>query len=213
MLSEEVLKHSLSVIGTALQIFRAVPASWQVIRTRQADPGDGMAISLLLVSGIWWTVYAIEIDNLPTLISSVVGLAPVIATLGILRQSGHLRRSSVLVLGIGLALVPIAIASQEAAAVVAAATGAAIGVPAAIEVLRRPESVHDVSLATWVLVTVNATVWIVYGILIQHPVLGVAGLVQFPCCILIIDRSLRARRRDGAAGREANRASGSTPAD
>lgn len=201
MLSEEVLKHSLSVIGTALQIFRAVPASWQVIRTRQADAGDGMAVSLLMISGIWWTVYAIEIGNLPTLISSIVGLAPVIATLGILHQSGHLRRSSVLLLGVGLALVPLAIASQETAAVVAAATGAAIGVPAAIEVLRRPESIHEVSIATWALVSVNATVWIVYGILIEHPVLGVAGLVQFPCCVLIIDRSLRARRRDDAPSR------------
>lgn len=198
MLTEEVLKHSLSVVGTALQISRAVPAAWQVIRTRQANPGDGMAISLLMISGIWWTVYALEIGNLPTLISSIVGLAPVIATLGILRESGNLRRSSVIVLVVGAALVPIAVADQEAAAVVAAATGAVIGVPAAIGVLRRPESIQEVSIGTWVLITVNATVWIVYGILIGHPILGAAGVLQLPCCLLIIHRSLRARRKQTA---------------
>jgi uncharacterized protein with PQ loop repeat len=190
---EEVLKHSLSVIGTALQISRAVPASWQVIRTRQVDPGDGLAISLLMISGIWWTVYAIEIGNMPTLISSVVGLAPVVATLGILHESGNLRRSNLLLVVVGVVAVPIAIVSSGTAAAVAAATGAAIGVPTAIDVLRRPDSTGDVSIGTWVLVTVNATVWIVYGILIEHPILGAAGLIQLPCCLVIIVRWLRAR--------------------
>jgi uncharacterized protein with PQ loop repeat len=193
-LTEEVIKQTLSVVGTTLQIARALPYALRVLRTRQVDADGAMGVDLLLLSGIWWVVYALDIGNLPTLVSSLAGLVPAAVTLWVLWRSGHLHARAVALLVLGLLLVPVAIESSRTAAVVAAAATAIIGVPSAIGVLRRPESIAQTSLATWGLVGVNATVWLAYGILIRHPILGAAGVVQLPCCLVILGRGLRQRR-------------------
>ena len=185
-MSEEFVKHALAVIGTALYVARAIPSTVQVIRTRQVDAGGIVGLDLLTVSGIWWVIYALEIDNYPTLISSLAGLLPAAVTLLILWRAGELHGRGLALLIAGLALIPIALASSRLAAVIAALLGAMIAVPEAISLLRNPDRAHeDVSFTMWALVGMNAVVWLVYGIMIEHPVLGAAGLIQLPCAILI----------------------------
>jgi uncharacterized protein with PQ loop repeat len=180
------------VIGTVLYVARALPATVQVIRTREVDAGGVIGLDLLTVSGIWWVVYALEIDNYPTLISSLAGLLPAALTLLILWRARELHARGIAILLAGLALIPIAVASSRLAAVVAALLNALIAVPEAISLLRDPQRAdEDVSFTMWVLVGVNAVVWLVYGILIEHPILGAAGLVQLPCAILICWRIAR----------------------
>lgn len=196
-MSDELIKHGLSVVGTTLQITRAMPSALRVIRTRRIDAGGALGVDLLLISGLWWVVYAFEIGNLPTFVSSLVGLAAPIAALWVLGRSGQLRPRAIALVVIGIALIPVAIESSRDAAVVAAVLGAMIGVPSAIGVLLSPDAIDDVPIGTWILVGVNATVWIAYGILISHPILGAAGILQLPCCMLIYARALRRRSDAG----------------
>jgi uncharacterized protein with PQ loop repeat len=191
-LSEEFLKHALAVVGTALYVARAIPSTVQVIRTRKVDAGGVVGLDLLTVSGIWWVIYALEIDNYPTLISSVAGLLPAVVTLLILWRAGELHGRGLVLLLAGVALIPIALASSRLAAVIAALLGALIAVPEAFSLLRNPERAgEDISFTMWLLVGVNAVVWLVYGIMIEHPILGAAGLIQLPCAILICWRLAR----------------------
>ena len=41
---------------------------------------------------------------------------------------------------------------------------------------------------------VNAVVWLVYGLLIGHFLLGAAGVIQLPCSIIVMQRTVRDRR-------------------
>ena len=67
--------------------------------------------------------------------------------------------------------------------------------PQALRLLRDPDaSVAGVSLGTWGLLTANA---LVYGLLIRHPLLGAAGLVQLPASFIVFRRAL-AERSAGA---------------
>ncbi len=67
-----------------------------------------------------------------------------------------------------------------------------IAVPEAISLMRDPERAdEDVSLTMWLLVAVNAVVWLAYGVMIEHPVLGLAGLVQLPTALIICWRACR----------------------
>jgi uncharacterized protein with PQ loop repeat len=190
--SEEFLQHALGAIGTALYVARAIPSTVQVIRTRRVDAGGVVGLDLLTVSGIWWVIYAVEIDNYPTLISSLAGLLPAAATLLILRRAGELHGRSVRLLVAGMALIPIAIADSRLAAVTAAVLGALIAVPEAVSLVRDPERAdEDISFTMWLLVAVNAVVWLAYGIMVEHPVLGLAGLVQLPTALVICWRARR----------------------
>ena len=157
-----------------------------MIRTRKVDAGGIAGLDLLTVSGIWWVIYALEIDNYPTLISSLAGLLPAALTLLILWHARELHGRGLALLIAGLALIPIALASSRDAAWIAALLGAAIAVPETVSLLRNPERAHeDISFSMWLLVGVNAVVWLIYGVMIGHPILGAAGLIQLPCAILI----------------------------
>jgi len=43
------------------------------------------------------------------------------------------------------------------------------------------------------MVASNGVVWLVYGVLVGHPLLGAAGLLQLPCSMIVIARPLRDR--------------------
>jgi uncharacterized protein with PQ loop repeat len=190
--SEEFLQHALGVIGTALYVARAIPSTVQVIRTRRVDEGGVFGLDLLTVSGVWWVIYALEIDNYPTLIASLGALLPAVATLLILWRAGRLHRRGAAILVAGVALIPIAILSSWLAVAVAATLGAVVAVPEAVSLMRDPERAdEDVSVTMWLLVAVNAVVWLAYGIMIEHPVLGLAGLVQLPSALVILWRAYR----------------------
>ena len=191
-MSEEFLKQALGVVGTALQIGRAVPSTIEVLRTRRVDAGGAMGLDLLTVSGLWWVVYALEIDNYPTLIASAAGLLPAVFALLVLWRAGRLHRRGAMLLVAGVALIPIAIVSEWLAAGIATILGAVIAVPEAISLARDPARAdEDVSVTMWLLIGVNAVVWLVYGIMIEHPVVGAAGVVQLPCVIVIFWRLAR----------------------
>jgi uncharacterized protein with PQ loop repeat len=84
---------------------------------------------------------------------------------------------------------------------VTAAVGAAgIAVPQAARLLRNPDaSAANASIGMWALVAFNAVVWLVYGVLVGHPLLGAAGLLQLPCSMIVIYRALHERKEAVAA--------------
>lgn len=169
----------------------------QVIRTRKVDEGGVVGLDLLTVSGIWWVIYALEIDNYPVLISSAAGLLPALVTLLILWHTDRLHGRGMRLLVAGIALVPIAIADSRLASATAAVLGALIAVPEAVSLIRDPKRAdEDVSFTMWLLVAVNAVVWLAYGFMVEHPVLGLAGLVQLPTALVICWRARRPPRGD-----------------
>lgn len=45
----------------------------------------------------------------------------------------------------------------------------------------------------WTLLTANAKLWLVYGFLIQHRLLGTARLLRIPCPVIAFWRTLKVR--------------------
>ncbi|HEV2771743.1 MAG TPA: hypothetical protein VGV57_02760 [Thermoleophilaceae bacterium] len=85
--------------------------------------------------------------------------------------------------------------TPRALGVTAAVGAAGIAVPQAVRLLRDPDaSAANASIGMWALVAFNALVWLVYGVLVGHPLLGAAGLLQLPCSMIVIYRALQERR-------------------
>jgi len=103
-------------------------------------------------------------------------------------------RGVAFVLVAGLAVTFLEELTPRAMGVTAAVGAAGIAVPQAARLLRdRDRSAAGASIGTWALVAFNALVWLVYGVLVGHPLLGAAGLLQLPCSMIVIYYALRGR--------------------
>lgn len=199
-MSEETLVHALAIIGSFAYMAQAVPAAVRLIRTKDVGGISGPSLEILLISSVWWLAYSIEIGNIPSMISSAVGLMATVIAVVTLARLGGLGRRAPLAFAAGLGLLLLAWHDPMVIGAIAAATGAAYSIPQAVRLHRRlGESVEGVSLGTWVLTGVNGATWLVYGILIGHPILGAAGIISVPTSIWICTTIVRRRRAEATA--------------
>ena len=190
--------HSVSVaiasLATAIYVVMATPSLLRLARSRRVDGVSAASTELLVLSAVWWVAYAVEIDNIPTLVSSALGLLAPSASMALLWRMGAVSTRAKASLVGGLALVPLGVFRPDLLASLAAAAGASLAVPQAVELLRYPErSVKGVSVASSALVGCNGALWLSYGILVGHPLIGAAGLVTVPTSALVVATLLRRR--------------------
>jgi uncharacterized protein with PQ loop repeat len=198
----QLLQHALAVAGTILYVVRAAPATVQLARGHNLEPAMAKTLGLLVLTGLWWIAYSLEIGNLPTLISSGLSLIAPAFGLVLLWRQREVARGVAFVLGAGVLVVLL---EREfiplAVGVTAALASAGLTLPETVQLLRgRDKSAASTSLGTWALMAVNAVVWLVYGLLVGHPLLGAAGAIQLPCSIIVMERTLRARGAVTTAG-------------
>ena len=200
-MDDQLLKHALAVTGTVLYVVRAAPATIQIARGRVVDPESAGTLGLLLLTGVGWVAYALEVHNMPSLVSALLGLLAPAYGLLVLSRVRAVHRGVAFVLLAGLAVTFLEEELTPRALGVTAAVGAAgIAVPQAARLLRDPDaSAADASIGMWSLVAFNALVWLVYGVLVGHPLLGAAGLLQLPCSMIVIHRALQGRKAAVAA--------------
>lgn len=135
-MNDELLKHALAVTGTVLYVARAAPATIQIARRREVDPEAATTFGLLLLTGLWWVAYSLEVHNLPSLLSAVLGLlAPAYGLLVLWRVRG-IGRGVAFVLVAGLAVTFLEELTPRAMGVTAAVGAAGIAVPQAARLLR-----------------------------------------------------------------------------
>jgi hypothetical protein len=77
---------------------QAVPLAIRLLRTKDVGGVSATSLEGLLVSSVWWLTYSIEIHNIPSTISSAVGLTGTVIAVITLARLGGLGRSAPLVL-------------------------------------------------------------------------------------------------------------------
>lgn len=75
-MDDQLLKHALAITGTVLYVVRPAPATIQIARRRDIDPEAALTFGLLILTGRWWVAYALEVRNVPSLVSALLGLPP-----------------------------------------------------------------------------------------------------------------------------------------
>ena len=154
------------------------------------------SVEVLLVSSVWWIAFSVEIHNLPSLVSSAIGMVSTIVTLVVLARLGRLSRRAPLAMAAAIGVLALVRSDPTLIGSVAAATGAAYSIPQALRLHRRlGESVEGVSLGAWALTGLNGLTWLVYGVIIGHPLLGISGVISVPNTIWICTTVVRRRAR------------------
>jgi uncharacterized protein with PQ loop repeat len=186
-----LLLNLLVVVATVLGSWMAFPQARRIARTRRVDGVSATWIGVSLAINAWWLAYG--------LVAGVWALVPVsiisLALYGVMAWFFVLSvgRSAIpgLALGMfGLGMVPLPfllIGGWELAGV---AVGLSYGVqllPAVVASLRT-SALSGVSSTTWIIASVEAALWLVYGLGVGDIALTLAGFVGVVMASVILVR-------------------------
>ena len=178
--------HVLAIAGSLLYMCAAIPALYVVLRDRDAQSVSPATLDLLILSGLWWIVYSWDIQNWPSLISSLVAVcSPIlIIILKLLNNQVPARALIFLIAGV-IVLIIVDDFSPTDVGLIAALFSFLIVAPTAWGVLIRKQPAPHASAWFWLMQATTALVWLIYGIAIGHPILGATGLIVAPTAFLI----------------------------
>ena len=181
----EPLIHFLAIAGTCISILRVLPMAIRLKRTGVAEGVSDTSLAIFVVSGVWWVAYSVDLHNIPSFISSLAGLIVSCISLHMLAKLGGLHFRVAVGTAVLVALTVIFHKNTELMGAIAALSAAAIAIPQVYTAARHPDSMHGVSVLSWVLIATNAAVWLAYGVLIGDPLLGAAGIITIPGALYI----------------------------
>jgi uncharacterized protein with PQ loop repeat len=187
----QLLLNFLVVVATVLGSWMAFPQARRIARTRRIDGVSATWIGVSLAINSWWLTYGLVAGIWALVPVSVISLLlyGVMAWFFVLSVG----RAAVpgLALGVfGLGMVPLPfllIGGWELAGV---AVGLSYGVqllPAVVASLRT-SALSGVSSTTWIIASLEAVLWLAYGVGVGDVALTLAGLVGVVMASVILVR-------------------------
>ena len=186
-----LLLNLLVVVATVLGSWMAFPQARRIARTRRVDGVSAAWIGVSLAINAWWLTYGVVAGVWALVPVSVISLLLYgVMAWFFVRSVG---RAAVpgLALGVfGLGMVPLPfllIGGWELAGV---AVGLSYGVqllPAVVASLRT-SALSGVSSTTWIIASIEAVLWLAYGLGVDDVALTLAGLVGVVMASVILVR-------------------------
>lgn len=186
LVNESTLTYALGVIGSLLYMSTSIPALVKVLRDRDAQAVSPVTLDLLVLSGMWWIIYSLDISNVPSLVSSCVAIISPIIIIGLKFASREFPWRALVTLAAGLLLLPLMnVYSPTDVGAIAAILTLSIVLPTAWSVLVKRRPAPNASILFWVIQALTALTWLVYGIIVGHPILGATGIIVAPTASMI----------------------------
>ena len=187
----QLLLNFLVVVATVLGSWMAFPQARRIARTRRVDGVSATWIGVSLAINSWWLTYG--------LVAGVWALVPVsiisLLLYGVMAWFFVLSvgRAAVpgLALGVfGLGMVPLPFLLVGGWELAGVAVGLSYGVqllPAVVASLRT-SALSGVSSTTWIIASLEAVLWLAYGLGVGDAALTLAGLVGVVMASVILVR-------------------------
>jgi uncharacterized protein with PQ loop repeat len=190
---------ALTLLGlwcTTLSIAFVWPQVARVYRQHTVEGIAPMATLHVATASALWFLYGLSLGDLAIIVANAaVVVAQALIGVQQVRAGVLTRRAAGLtalaVIGLGLLALAVSPALVGWAAILAGATSV---LPQTFHVLRA-EALHGVSIATYLLLSVTAASWALYGFATGEPLVIVTNLVVLPCALLVTGRTWVAQRR------------------
>lgn len=187
----QLLLNFLVVVATVLGSWMAFPQARRIARTRRVDGVSATWIGVSLVINGWWLTYGLVAGVWALIPVSIISLLlyGVMAWFFVLSVG----RAAIpgLALGVfGLGMLPLPFLLIGGWALAGVAVGLSYGVqllPAVVASLRT-SALSGVSSTTWIIASVEAVLWLVYGLGVDDVALTLAGLVGVVMASVILLR-------------------------
>ncbi len=179
------------MLANVLGVGMVVP---QAVRLHRAQVADGVSaawVGVSLATNAWWLSYGIQ-GRLWGLLPVSVGALAVYAFIARQLRSlaGPQAFGSLIGSAGGLSLVVLAALAMAGWSAVGLTLGLAYGLqfaPAVVSAMRSA-TVAGVSLATWIMATAEAAIWIVYGLAVSDPALVIGGVAGTLMASVVVAR-------------------------
>jgi uncharacterized protein with PQ loop repeat len=185
----------LAWCGTVLGLGRTVP---QLLVVRRAHALDGLSINScmgLVLSMLWWDIYAVGIMDVPLMVSSVgASVAPVL-TWAILMRRGLTSNAQSAAILVGAALGASSLITGAGFVGLLASGSTVLYTVPQFWRLVRTRDVRGVSTVTWALTAVNTSIWAAYGIREHLLPTVLPALLLLPTAGLVLGLKARTRWR------------------
>jgi uncharacterized protein with PQ loop repeat len=183
----------IGYLAAGLQISRALPQVARLVRTRDVTGVSAFSWALVMLNGIYWSMYAVPEHLIPTLVSNGVAGALGLIILALLG-----RKALVLVVPVvGVSLVSLWVMPVGVLGVAAVVTTFFVYIPQAVASFR--SDLSGVSLGTWVISLGTTLCWALYGSLVHSWPVIAPSFVAVPLTLLIIAKVLRYRSSTACA--------------
>lgn len=187
----QLLLNFLVVVATVLGSWMAFPQARRIARTRRVDGVSSTWIGVSLAINSWWLTYGLVAGIWALVPVSIISLLlyGVMAWFFVLSVG----RPAVpgLALGVfGLGMVPLPFLLVGGWELAGVAVGLSYGVqllPAVVASLRT-SALSGVSSTTWIIASLEAMLWLVYGLGVGDVALTLAGLVGVVMASVILVR-------------------------
>ena len=190
------ISAALAWCGTALGLARTAPQLLVVLREKALDGLSVWSCTCLMLSMVWWDIYAIADGQVLLAVSSIgATIAPVLTLLILSRRGLVQRRHTLAVLGgsvLGLLCLPV---SVEFVGLVASGSTVLYAGPQLWRLIRTRD-VRGVSAVTWGITAVNTSIWAAYGIREHLLPTVLPALILLPTAFLVMTLKLLSRGND-----------------
>lgn len=173
-----VLVTVLLVVANVMGVGMIVPQVLRIRRVRSADGVSGVWIGVGIAMNSWWTAYGLA-ESLPGILPVSV-LAALLYVVMARQYVGLVGRAGWRPLLVGAAVVGVAplpalaFGGFAAAGLVVGSTYAVQFSPAVVSAMRSRDP-RGVSAMTWAMALVEASIWVVYGIVSRDAALIIGG--------------------------------------
>ena len=187
----------LAWFGTLLGLIRTIP---QLLVTRREQNLSGLSVIGclgVLVSMLWWCIYAFLVGDIFLAVSSIGATIPPLLIWGVLsrKRLATTTHQAYLVVGIAVGVVSGFI-GFNVVGLLASTSTVLYAVPQFWRVAKT-RNVQGISAATWVLTGINTSVWAAYGVREDLLPTVLPALLLLPTAFLILVLKVSDHRHAG----------------
>ncbi|MGA0863861.1 MAG: SemiSWEET family transporter [Ilumatobacteraceae bacterium] len=192
------MESFLGVWCTALSLGYIWPQVWRTVRHDTTHGLSAVAAIHGSTGAGLWLAYGLGTGNTPIWFSNASFLVAQAIIISVMRRHG--RVPTVLLARFGGSFAVLFAISLPfptwAFGWIATAVSASSLVPQALHVARA-ENMHAISLVSWVATIISAASWMVFGWVLDDPIMSIVNYITIPMMVFILVRATRWRLMNG----------------
>ncbi len=192
------MESFLAVWCTALSLSYIWPQVWRTVRHDTTHGLSAFAAVHGSVGAVLWLAYGLGTDNVPIWFSNASFIVAQSIIVSVMIRHGRMPTVMLARFGAVLAvLLAVSLPLPTAAfGWTATAVSASSLVPQAWHVARA-ENMHAISLVTWVVTIISASSWMVFGWVLDDPIMSIVNYITIPMMVFVLVRATQWRRANG----------------
>lgn len=161
-------------VANTIGLFGAVPLVYRLIKTRNRHGVSSGTYVAWLLTAIYWGIWGAAVHSAPIAITNAIAISLVGTAVVLTRPS---RRLTFITIA-GIALASVGFFGAGYLAILGSITQVIIGFPQLRVVLAPRADLSGVAVMTWVIITINSALAVIYDVLIHHSLAATAPTIM-----------------------------------